>query len=228
MLVPPAFLVRACVRACCSCLPQCRLSSPASSPSERGVDSSPPGPSPSCVPPSPPLRSVSAGGERHSAVYESLEQAHVFALAHVLRRSVIVVASTVLRDAAGAPLAPIPFSGVYLPCVAIAAHRTPLLLAYDAAHFSPLVAIESGGGGGGRRREETTAGEDREQRRPSDDAATLAGNRLLVFLEKKPFDFHVFTFCRFHIWSFSRDLTMTTDNFTTYKCLFARPRNDNR
>jgi OTU domain-containing protein 7 len=36
-------------------------------------------------------------------------------LAHVLKRPIIVIADTVLRDANGDALAPIPFRGVYLP-----------------------------------------------------------------------------------------------------------------
>ena len=47
--------------------------------------------------------------------YESLEELHVFILAHVLRRPVIVVADTILKDANGEALAPIPFGGIYLP-----------------------------------------------------------------------------------------------------------------
>lgn len=50
-----------------------------------------------------------------SNTYESLEEIHVFALAHVLKRPIVVVADTVLRDAHGEPLAPIPFRGIYLP-----------------------------------------------------------------------------------------------------------------
>ena len=64
-------------------------------------------------------------------LYESLEEVHVLALAHVLRceddiiltfptllplrRPIIVIADTVLKDAFGEALAPIPFGGIYLP-----------------------------------------------------------------------------------------------------------------
>ncbi|KAK2154256.1 hypothetical protein LSH36_273g03028 [Paralvinella palmiformis] len=47
--------------------------------------------------------------------YESLEEFHVFVLAHVLRRPIIVVADTVLKNSSGEALAPIPFGGIYLP-----------------------------------------------------------------------------------------------------------------
>ena len=39
----------------------------------------------------------SSDGEAGSALYESLEEVHVLALAHILRRPIIVVADTILR-----------------------------------------------------------------------------------------------------------------------------------
>lgn len=79
-----------------------------------------------------------------NATYESLEEIHILALAHVLRRTIIVVADTVLRDMNGEAMAPIPFGGVYLPFEIPAGdcHRAPLLLTYDMAHFSALVSME--------------------------------------------------------------------------------------
>lgn len=53
--------------------------------------------------------------EDSDVMYESLEEIHVFALSHVLKRPIIVVADTVLRDAGGDAFAPIPFGGIYLP-----------------------------------------------------------------------------------------------------------------
>lgn len=82
--------------------------------------------------------------EIHPDIYESLEEFHVLALAHVLRRPIIVIADTVLKDVTGEPFAPIPFGGIYLPleCPAAECLRSPLCLTYDAAHFSALVAME--------------------------------------------------------------------------------------
>lgn len=76
-------------------------------------------------------------------VYESLEEFHVFVLAHVLQRPIIVVADTVLKDSSGEDLAPIPFGGIYLPveCNSASCYSSPLLLTYDAAHFSALVPV---------------------------------------------------------------------------------------
>ncbi|KPJ03105.1 OTU domain-containing protein 7B [Papilio xuthus] len=76
--------------------------------------------------------------------YDGLEQLHVLALAHVMRRPVIVFADVALRDFRGEPVAPIPFGGIYLPlelepgCCS----KVPILLAYDAGHFSALVPCE--------------------------------------------------------------------------------------
>lgn len=80
-----------------------------------------------------------------SATYESLEEIHVLALAHVLKRTIVVVADTMLRDMNGEAMAPIPFGGVYLPFEILASdcHRGPLLLTYDMAHFSALVSMDA-------------------------------------------------------------------------------------
>ncbi|XP_013777738.2 OTU domain-containing protein 7B-like isoform X2 [Limulus polyphemus] len=80
-----------------------------------------------------------------SHVYESLEEIHIFALAHVLRRVVIVISDTLLKDATGEPFAPISFGGIYLPLEQLPAdcHKSPLCLTYDAAHFSALVAMKT-------------------------------------------------------------------------------------
>lgn len=89
------------------------------------------------------LEAVREDDSEHD-IYESLEEIHVLALAHVLRRAIIVVADTVLKDVTGEPFAPIPFGGIYLPleCRPSQCHRSPLVLTYDAAHFSALVAME--------------------------------------------------------------------------------------
>lgn len=65
-------------------------------------------------------------------------------LAHVLQRAIIIVADTMLKDTHGDALAPIPFGGIYMPleCNPSTCYRSPLLLTYDAAHFSALVPME--------------------------------------------------------------------------------------
>ncbi len=44
----------------------------------------------------------------------------------------------------GEALAPIPFGGIYLPleCHPIDCHKSPLLLTYNAGHFSALVTMQ--------------------------------------------------------------------------------------
>ena len=76
--------------------------------------------------------------------YESLEEIHVYALANVLRRPIIIVADEFLRDLEGECLAPIYFGGIYLPleCSYVSCFKSPLVLAYDSSHFSPLVATK--------------------------------------------------------------------------------------
>jgi len=77
-------------------------------------------------------------------VYESLEEIHILALAHVLKRPIVVIADTVLRDVKNEPFSPIYFGGIYLPydIQPEECNRSPLCLTYDAAHFSSLVAMD--------------------------------------------------------------------------------------
>lgn len=88
--------------------------------------------------------STGSGSSTSSMMYESLEEIHVLALAHVLKRPIIVVADTILRDMNGEALAPIPFGGIYLPLEIPAeeCHKSPLLLTYNAGHFSALVTMQ--------------------------------------------------------------------------------------
>ncbi|XP_041463365.1 tumor necrosis factor alpha-induced protein 3-like [Lytechinus variegatus] len=73
--------------------------------------------------------------------YECLEEFHIFIMANILRRPIIVVAENMWRDAAGKSLQPMNFNGIYLPlgwdpkeCV-----PHPILLGYHQMHFSPLL-----------------------------------------------------------------------------------------
>ena len=45
--------------------------------------------------------------------YEFLEEFHVYVLAQILKRPIIVFADSVLRDVDGFPLSPIPFGGKF-------------------------------------------------------------------------------------------------------------------
>lgn len=79
--------------------------------------------------------------DQRGGAFESLEDIHVFVLAHVLRRPIIIIADEFLYGFGGEAIAPIPFGGVYLPleCEPQQCFKSPLVLAFDSAHFSPLV-----------------------------------------------------------------------------------------
>lgn len=83
---------------------------------------------------------------REEVYYKSLEEFHVFVLAHVLRRPIIVVADTVMKSSSGDALQPLPFGGVYLPLGSQPSdcHQAPLLIAYDNSHFSALMPVMGG------------------------------------------------------------------------------------
>lgn len=85
--------------------------------------------------------------EESEGAFESLEEIHVFVLANVLRRPIIIIADKFLRDFSGDPIAPIPFGGIFLPCECPpeTCLKTPLILAFESAHFSAVVASEGKG-----------------------------------------------------------------------------------
>ena len=74
--------------------------------------------------------------------YESLEEIHIFALAHTLRRPIIVISDRTVKDQQGHDLAPIYFGGIYLPLELSPNYcsKSPVVLAFDSSHFSALVA----------------------------------------------------------------------------------------
>ncbi|KAK6622350.1 hypothetical protein RUM44_002161 [Polyplax serrata] len=74
----------------------------------------------------------------------SLDQLHVFALSHILRRPIIVYGVKYVKSFRGETLGFARFEGVYLPllwepsfCI-----RSPLALGYTRGHFSALVPLE--------------------------------------------------------------------------------------
>ncbi len=74
--------------------------------------------------------------------YESLEEVHIFALAHTLRRPIIIISDRTVKDHQGQDLAPIYFGGIYLPLELNpnSCCKSPVVLAFDSSHFSALVA----------------------------------------------------------------------------------------
>ncbi|XP_038076519.1 tumor necrosis factor alpha-induced protein 3-like [Patiria miniata] len=77
----------------------------------------------------------------HGLPYESLEQFHVFMLANMLRRPIIVVAQDMMRSQWGHSIQPQDVQGIYLPLnwdPAVCC-RYPILLGFHQNHFTPLL-----------------------------------------------------------------------------------------
>ncbi|XP_076253544.1 ubiquitin thioesterase trabid isoform X2 [Rhynchophorus ferrugineus] len=74
----------------------------------------------------------------------SLEQLHIFALAHILRRPILVYGVKIVKSFRGEALGPARFEGVYLPLLwdQSFCSRCPIALGYTRGHFSALVPIE--------------------------------------------------------------------------------------
>ena len=81
-----------------------------------------------------------------TATLYSLEEFHVFVLANVLQRPVIMYASQKMRSLnSGGTMQSINFHGVYLPLLwsPSGCRKDPLPLGYQCGHFSALVVIDS-------------------------------------------------------------------------------------
>jgi len=74
----------------------------------------------------------------------SLEQAHVFALAHILRRPIIIYAVKYVKSLHGEMIDLARFEGVYLPLLWDEGFcwKNPITLGYTRGHFSALVPME--------------------------------------------------------------------------------------
>lgn len=85
----------------------------------------------------------------------ALEQTHIFCLAHVLRRPIIVYGVKYVKSWRGENLGYAKFEGVYLPLLwdPSFCYRSPIALGYTRGHFCALVPPEPdlgcGGAGGG-------------------------------------------------------------------------------
>ncbi|XP_062980681.1 tumor necrosis factor alpha-induced protein 3 [Elgaria multicarinata webbii] len=80
--------------------------------------------------------------------YNALEEIHIFVLANILRRPIIVVADKMLRSLqSGSSFSPLNVGGIYLPLhwPAEECYRYPIVLAYDSMHFTPLVVLKDSG-----------------------------------------------------------------------------------
>ncbi|KAF4084749.1 hypothetical protein AMELA_G00109540 [Ameiurus melas] len=77
----------------------------------------------------------------------SLEQTHIFVLAHILRRPIIVYGVKYYKSFRGETLGYTRFQGVYLPLLWEQSFcwKSPIALGYTRGHFSALVAMEADG-----------------------------------------------------------------------------------
>ncbi|CAL8305744.1 unnamed protein product [Boreogadus saida] len=77
----------------------------------------------------------------------SLEQTHIFVLAHILRRPIIVYGIKYYKSFRGETLGYTRFQGVYLPLLWEQSFcwKSPIALGYTRGHFSALVAAENDG-----------------------------------------------------------------------------------
>ncbi|XP_057705011.1 ubiquitin thioesterase zranb1-B [Corythoichthys intestinalis] len=77
----------------------------------------------------------------------SLEQTHIFVLAHILRRPIIVYGVKYYKSFRGETLGFTRFQGVYLPLLweQNFCWKSPIALGYTRGHFSALVAMENDG-----------------------------------------------------------------------------------
>ncbi|XP_078001407.1 tumor necrosis factor alpha-induced protein 3-like isoform X2 [Glandiceps talaboti] len=84
--------------------------------------------------------------EEGGLLYECLDEFHVFVMANILRRPIIVAADKMWRSYDGISMQPQNFSGIYLPLCWPAEQciKTPVLLSYNEMHFTPLVFQASG------------------------------------------------------------------------------------
>ncbi|XP_076362117.1 ubiquitin thioesterase Zranb1-like [Tachypleus tridentatus] len=74
----------------------------------------------------------------------ALEQMHVFTLAHILRRPIIVYGVKYVKNLSGEALGYARFEGIYLPLLWECSFcwKSPIALGYTRGHFSALVTME--------------------------------------------------------------------------------------
>ncbi|XP_056422626.1 tumor necrosis factor alpha-induced protein 3 isoform X2 [Hyla sarda] len=80
--------------------------------------------------------------------YSCLEEIHIFVLASILRRTIIVLADNMFRSLeSGSSFSPLNVGGIYLPLhwPAQECYKYPIVLGYDSQHFAPLVTIKDTG-----------------------------------------------------------------------------------
>lgn len=76
----------------------------------------------------------------------SLEEIHIFALANVLQRPILVLCDDIHRGNCDESLGEVNLGGIYLPllCDSVDCVKSPIVIAYDHGHFTALVSTEDG------------------------------------------------------------------------------------
>ena len=79
---------------------------------------------------------------------ESLEEIHIFVLANVLRRPIIVLSQREILDLYGQPLQPVTMGGIYLPllCDPLNCCKTPVVIGFADGHFTPMLFVSLASG----------------------------------------------------------------------------------
>lgn len=82
----------------------------------------------------------------NGAQFGSLAEIHIFVLANILRRSIIVVSDDTLRGPYGDSYSPVNIGGVYLPLLwdSVDCVKSPLVIGYANGHFTAVISIEDG------------------------------------------------------------------------------------
>ena len=82
----------------------------------------------------------------NGAQFGSLAEIHIFVLANILRRSIIVVSDDTLRGPYGDSYSPINFGGIYLPLLwdSVDCVKSPLVIGYAGGHFTAVISIQDG------------------------------------------------------------------------------------
>lgn len=83
---------------------------------------------------------------QNGAQFGSLAEIHIFVLANILRRSIIVLSDETLRGPYGDSYSPINFGGIYLPLLwdSVDCVKSPLVIGYADGHFTAVISIEDG------------------------------------------------------------------------------------
>ena len=77
--------------------------------------------------------------------YESMEDIHIFALANILSRPIIVLCERIYRSEEGSSLQSLRLGGIYLPLIRgpKECEKSPIVLGFKDDHFFPLISVES-------------------------------------------------------------------------------------